>query len=86
LAKTPQAQVAVSPGLALVIGVADIALPASDRQHELDAGQVGHLRQSDAVGPAPDQRSGAVVTARPEEQMAPKRIQLERSALPVAAR
>ena len=52
LAKSPQAQAIVSH-VALVIGVAAISLPASDRQHELDAGPVRHLRQSDAVGPTP---------------------------------
>src|SRR6516225_10288869 len=35
-----------------VIRIAAISLPAPDRQHELDAGLVGHLREPDAVGPA----------------------------------
>src|ERR1700756_5062656 len=34
----------------------------------------------------PDHRSGTVVTARPEEQLAPNRPSLSRLALPIAAR
>src|SRR4051812_47413155 len=41
------------------------------------------LRQS---GQLPDQRSGTVVIARPEEQFAPNRPSLSRFALPIAAR
>jgi hypothetical protein len=39
-------------GGALVIGVAAIALPSADRQHELDAGGVRHPRQVQAIRPA----------------------------------
>jgi len=35
----------------LIIGLAAVALPAADRQHELDARPVGHLRESYAVCP-----------------------------------
>ena len=35
----------------LVVGVAAVALPAADRQHEIDAGLVRHLRQAQIVGP-----------------------------------
>ena len=38
-------------GFALVVGHTAIPLPAADRQHELDAGLVRHLRQGDAIGP-----------------------------------
>src|ERR1041385_8558778 len=34
----------------------------------------------------PDQRSGTIVTARPEEQLAPNRPNLSRFALPICAR
>ena len=37
---------------ALIVGVAAIALPAPDRQHEIDAGLVGHLREPHIVAPA----------------------------------
>src|SRR6516162_7528586 len=37
-------------------------------------------------GQLPDHRSGTVVTARPEEQLAPNRPSLSRLALPIAAR
>src|SRR5579862_512518 len=37
---------------ALVIGVAAIALPAPDRQHEFEARRIGHPRQPQAIGPA----------------------------------
>ncbi|WP_258402141.1 hypothetical protein, partial [Pseudomonas aeruginosa] len=36
----------------LIVGGTTIALPAADRQHELDPRPVGHLRQSDAIRPA----------------------------------
>jgi hypothetical protein len=39
-------------GRALVIAVTAIALPAADRQHELDAEFVRHARQREAIGPA----------------------------------
>ena len=63
------------PGLALVVGQAAIPLPAPDRQHELDAGPVGHLRQPDAIGPAPgpalrhhrDRTAGGAVGAEQAE-------------------
>ena len=38
-------------GCALVVGLAAIALPAPDRQHEIDAGLVGHTREPEIVGP-----------------------------------
>jgi hypothetical protein len=34
----------------------------------------------------PDHRSGTIVTARPEEQLAPNKPSLSRLALPIAAR
>src|SRR5438132_254712 len=37
-------------------------------------------------GQLPDQRSGTIVTARPEEQLAPNRPSFSRLALPIAAR
>jgi hypothetical protein len=37
---------------AVKIGVAAIALPARDRQHEIEAGFVGKLRQRQTIGPA----------------------------------
>src|SRR5437763_15525199 len=37
-------------------------------------------------GQLPDQRSGTVVTARPDEQLAPNRPSFSRFALPIAAR
>ena len=36
---------------ALVVGVAAVALPAADRQHELDPHLVGQAREAQAVGP-----------------------------------
>ena len=45
-----------------------------------DLGRIGQLRV-----PFPDQRSGTVVTARPDEQLAPNRSSLSRLALPIAA-
>ena len=36
----------------LIVGGTAIALPAADRQHELDARPIGHLRQPHAVRPA----------------------------------
>ena len=38
--------------LAVQIGVAAVALPAADRQHEVDAGLVGHAGEREAVRPA----------------------------------
>ena len=37
---------------ALVVGVAAVALPASDRQHEVDAGLVRHAHELEIVRPA----------------------------------
>src|ERR1700719_2642796 len=37
-------------------------------------------------GQLPDQRSGTLVTARPDEQLAPKRPNFSRLVLPIAAR
>ena len=37
-------------------------------------------------GQLPDHRSGTIVTARPEEQLAPNRPSFSRLALPMAAR
>src|SRR3954470_23796687 len=37
-------------------------------------------------GQLPDQRSGTIVTARPDEQLAPNRPSFSRFALPIAAR
>jgi hypothetical protein len=37
-------------------------------------------------GQLPDQRSGTVVTARPEEQLAPEQAQLEPVFVPIATR
>jgi hypothetical protein len=58
---------------ALIVSVAAVALPAADRQHELDAGGVGHLRQTQIVrpGPAPafgDHGNGAAGGAVGAEQ------------------
>jgi hypothetical protein len=36
---------------ALVVGLAAVALPAPDRQHEVDAGRIGHAREPEIVGP-----------------------------------
>ena len=55
----------------LIAGVAAVALPAADRQHEVDAGLVRHARELRLSAQVPDQRSGTLVTARPEEQLAP---------------
>src|SRR6185437_824084 len=38
-------------GFALVVGVAAVTLPPADRQHELEAGLVGHARETQTIGP-----------------------------------
>jgi hypothetical protein len=50
------------------------------------ARQIANLGRIGQLGvPLPDQRSGTVVTARPDEQLAPNRWSLSRLALPIAA-
>ena len=63
------------------IGVAAIALPARDRQHEIEAGLVGKPRQCETIRQLAVQRSGTLVAERPDEQLAPNRPIL--SALPL---
>src|SRR5262249_41882191 len=36
---------------AMKIGFPPVALPAADRQHEIDPGLLGHARESEAIGP-----------------------------------
>ena len=67
--------------LALVIGVAAVALPAAHRQHELDPDLVGQARQAQAVGPASapalrDHRHGAAGRAIRAEQAELQRLRL----------
>ena len=50
---------------------AAVALPAADRQQEVDPGLVRHPREPQLSAQLPDQRSGTLVTARPDEQFAP---------------
>ncbi len=71
---------------ALIVGVAAIALPAADRQHEFDAGLVGQLRKRRQSVQFPRPALGTVVTARPDEQLAPNRPSFSRLALPIAVR
>ncbi len=51
-ARSPVAQVMVSSDSPCMSVVAAVALPAADRQDEVDAGLVGHLRERKAILPA----------------------------------
>ena len=71
---------------ALVVGVAAVAFPTADRQHELDACFVRHACEARQSGQLPLQRSGTMVTARPDEQLAPDRPSFSRLPLYSARR
>ena len=72
--------------LAVQIGVAAVALPAPDRQHEVDAGVVAHLGERKAILPARRPASGTLVAERPDEQLAPNRPSFSALALYIARR
>ena len=86
-ASRPHAQVTVSSVVPWKSVVAAIALPAADRQHEVDAGRVGH------AGEAPGSRASSptsaprtLVAVRLDEQLAPNMPILSALALYIAMR
>ena len=72
---------------AVKVGVAAVALPAADRQHEVDAGlRPPCARASGSPASCADQRSGTLVAERPDEQLAPKMPIFSALALYIAER
>jgi hypothetical protein len=66
---------------AVKIGVAAIALPARDRQHESRPASSANFASARQSGQLADHRSGTLVAERPDEQLAPNNPIL--SALPL---
>jgi hypothetical protein len=66
--------------------MAPVALPARDRQHEIDARASAMRARRRQSGQLADQRSGTQVAERPDEQFAPNTPILSALALYIAMR
>ena len=73
-------------GRALIVRLAAITFPTADRQQNSMPARLATCASRTQSGQLPDHRSGTIVTARPEEQLAPNRPSLSRLVLPIAAR